>query len=174
MSFELFSRRVEKRTNRLARWKATASTEADFARIDRLEAKLAKSQARLDAITGKTLAAPTFEESQDKFTFEIEVLPFFPRINVSIVDSATDDSFTPGETLKLSAYAHTDPEVCKPQRGYTSNVTLPTEELAEQTVSHGDSLWNKWPEYDLLYLQLRNSNGDVVAGQTFETTAIFA
>ena len=174
MTFELFSRRVEKRTNRLARWKATASTDADFARIERLEAKLAKSQARLDAITGKTLAAPVFAEGQDSFTFSVEVLEFFPRVSVTIVDNPADDTFTAGETLKFSAYAHMDPEVCKPQRGYTSNSNLFTEEVSEQTVSFGDSLWNVWPEYDLLYLQLRNSNGDVLAGQTFETTEIFS
>ena len=166
MTFQLnkLTRRIENRERRLARWTAKADDAADFARIDRLTAKLERSKAKLNAL----LYEP------DTFEFSVTPLDVLTRVQITIVDSPTDDSFTGGDELQLQAVASTKfCETGNAGRSYSSTRVLSTDAVETQVINVGDSLWNDWENYDQVKLFL-NKGGDTLASQVFATADIFA
>ena len=166
MTFQLatLTRRIENRERRLARWTAKADDAADFARIDRLTAKLERSKAKLDALVNPP----------DTFAFAVTPLDVLTRVEITIVDSPTDDTFTGGDELQFKAYA--DLRYCEEGtagRGWTSNSLLETEAVETQTLTLGSSMWNEWADFNDVTLSVRKGT-DVLASETFLTADLFS
>ena len=178
MSFALrrLERRIERRELRLERLLKTADSYSDFARINRLVARLERSREQLDNLTGQSLARNTVEGG-DTFTFAVTAQEGYTQIQITAVDSPDDDRWTAGDDLLLQAVAST--KFCEDGvagRSYGSTRVVATEPVEEQVINIGDSLWNEWENYDQVKLSLvrGDENEDTLASQVFATAEIYA
>jgi len=178
MTFQLatLTRRIENRERRLARWLAKADDAADFARIDRLTAKLERSRAKLDELLNPPTEVSKLNDvtvEPDTFAFSVTPLDILTRVQITIVDSPTDDSFTSGDELQFQAVASTKfCETGDAGRSYSSNRVASTDSVEKQVITLGDSFWNDWEQYSQVELSL-NKGGDTLASQVFATADIF-
>ena len=179
MTFQLskLTRRIENRERRLARWVATADTDFEFARIERLEAKLEISRQKLDALLNPP---PTVQKREDTtiepntFQFSVTSLDVLTRVQITAVDSSEDDRFTGGDELQLQAVASSKfCETGNAGRSYSSTRVISTDAVETQVINVGDSLWNDWENYDQVRLSL-NKGDDTLASQVFATAEIYA
>ena len=169
MTFQLakLSRRIENRERRLARWVASADSDSDFARIERLKGKLANAQQKLDELT----------KQPDTFSIAVTAEEAYTRISITAVDSPDDDRFTGGDELLLRAVASS--KFCEDGvggRSYGSTRVIATEPVESQVINIGDSLWNEWENYDQVRLSLitGDDNEDTLVSEVFATADIYS
>ena len=174
--FRRIALRIERREQRLERLLKAADSADDFARINRLVARLDRARKRLDDLTEQP-STRNDQAGRDTFTFAVKAQEGYTQIQITAVDSPDDDRWTAGDDLLLQTVAST--QFCDDGvagRSYRNTRVVATEPVEEQVINIGDSLWNEWENYEQVKLSLvrGDDNEDTMASQVFATAEIYA
>ena len=91
---------LEKRAIKLEQRKATAETELDQKRIERLEGRIDRAERIRDELTGQ-LNSDELAPLKDEFSIRPEVVDGMGRFYVTIVNSPYDNTYVPNDPLVL-------------------------------------------------------------------------
>ena len=174
---ELLQSRIQRITDRIERLADKRPTDGRLAKIERQEQKLARVQARLEALSvEQKFSTAEVDSLSDSFTLSVKTTEGFPVVSIEAVDSPTDDRFTGGDDLLLRAVASTQfcPEGTSGKATGNDRV-IATDAVETQVINVGDSLWNDWASYEQVKLSLvrGDDNEDTLVSETFATADLF-